>query len=264
MTVNKLKKMLLALLLVTACALLIVACGSDEPATPVGKVVKGPVSGADVYDANGVLVGTTNANGNFPMTGTAPYHTGNVVGSGNLGTYLPILVDGTLGAAQSAPPLQGYGSSSQITPLTTIVATNPALATTFVTLGIDLNADLSTRTTQNTAAFTLLETIGAALSATHSLSPTNYAQVIAAIATSLAAELPATPALFNQMAPGAISTAVITTITANLPALLVAIPTLATDISNAATGAAILPIPGSGSTGSTGGTGGTGGTGSGF
>jgi hypothetical protein len=265
MTRKQLKKMMIGLALATACAGFITACGSDDT-TQQGRIVKGPVSGATVFDALGTAVGTTDANGNFPMTGTAPYHTGNAAGTAVLGTYLPILKDGTLGAPQSSPPLQGYNSFSQVSPLSTIVSATPTLADKFVALGIDLNADLSKRTTDNSAAFTLAETVGAVLSATYKVSgAANYALAKAGLGSSLAAQLPATPALFAAMTPSAIATAVTAALTAGAPTVLVAVPTLGTIISDAATGAAAFPVntPIPTPSGATGGTGGTG-TGTGF
>lgn len=234
MTRSQLKKTILALLLTTACTGFIVACGSNEPSTPQGRVVKGPVVGATVTDSsNPPKTFTTDKNGNFPLTGTAPYFSTG-------GTYFPLVVVNGVGTVSTtplpAPPLVSYGSSSQITPLTTLVAgsTNPTqMLATLTGEGVDLNTDLSTSTSTNTVALTLSEAVGAAMqqALNDGVSPSDIANIIV-------------PALAN-----AVSNLTIAPVTAAINAAVVTDPALASvsqniiNTANAqATAAATLPV----------------------
>jgi hypothetical protein len=260
MTRSQFKKTILAMLLTAACAGFIVACGSNEPPTPQGQIVKGPVSGAAVYDANGNYVGTTNANGYFPMTGTAPYSTGN----GSLGTYQPLTAGGGLGTAVAAPPLQGYSNYPQITPLTTILqiaSANGELAgvtASLNSLGIDVSTlgsvDLSEN--NNVAAFTLNETLGAVLASINTSTPGSYTNAINAITTALASTPLAVGTPLTTVTD--ISNAVTTVVTSTINTASVTVPAnLVTDTASIAS--TFPPNTPTTPTGSTGGTGGTGG-----
>jgi hypothetical protein len=244
--------------------LMVGGCGSDHDAPPVaqGKVVKGPVVGATVKDANGVTVGTTDATGSFPLTGTAPYYSTG-------GTYVTLNADGTAGTAIAAPPMSTPAGVSQITPLSTLVnqatiaaakptATADEKADLLKLLAVidangGLSTDLSVKTTANSALLNLSETIGAVLASVATTSPTSLATaetaMIAAV-TSLSATATNTTA--------AVLAAVSTELTLTLPTLATALNTVATTASTGTTAAPIgaLPTPPA-STGSTGSTGGT-------
>ncbi|MBW4056299.1 MAG: hypothetical protein HIU83_13035 [Proteobacteria bacterium] len=208
-------------------------------------------------------MGTTDANGNFPLTGTAPYYSTG-------GTYISLNADGTAGTAIAAPPMSTPAGVSQITPLSTLVnqatiaaakptatadeKTNLLKLLAVIDANGGLKTDLSVKTTANAALLNLNETIGAVLATVATKSPTNLSDaqtaMIAAIA-SLSATAPMTPAL------------VLTRVIAQVnDELLVTNPTLATALKNSATtasaGATAAPdgaLPTKpGSTGSTGGT----------
>lgn len=211
------------------------ACGSDTTPVPQGQVVKGPVFGATVTDANGNHY-TTDKNGKFPLYGVGPY---TVTG----GAYFPLKADGTYSTtAVYAPPMKAPAGVTQVTPLSTLVAdaATPAEAaqimTTLKALGItDLNTDLSVKTTANQNAFVLSETIGAVLTqaAASGATTTEVTNVINAINTALASATAGSLATAAQ-----INTMVQTQITATLgtsdPTLAAALSTASTTISTGA------------------------------
>ncbi|UFS70068.1 hypothetical protein LPW11_19580 [Geomonas sp. RF6] len=257
------------------------ACGSDSGSavgvTPTGKVVKGPVSGASVRDKNGNVFATTDANGVFAITAQGPFTTTG-------GTYIPLNADGTAGTAVAAPPLSAPAGYSQITPLSTIVASAPAsqqadvetqLAAALAKMGVsDLKtADFSVKTDANSAAIVFAEAVGAVLStAANTSAASDVKSAINSAVTS--ALISAVQTLSTASAPtasqitSAITTQVSTAITSN-SAIVSAVPALVSTISAAttaaATGANALPagaLPVQSGTGGTGGTtGSTGGTG---
>ena len=255
MTRKQMKSMVLGLLLTTACAGFITACGTDEPAPPQGRAEKGPVAGATVTDSSTpAQTSTTRADGTFNLFGTAPY---TVTG----GSYSKI-VSTTNGVATTQVvtlnfPMKSVAGSTVITPLTTLAAAGVSFAGT----GIDLTADLSGKSAANSAAFALSETIGAALSAAASTTPSSLATVQAAIVTALTPANLTTIANDGPGAPSTLATAiqtVLANITAGLSpanAALVngAVATEATASANLSNGQTVPPPTGStGSTGSTG------------
>lgn len=127
------------------------ACGDDRSA-PTGQVTKGPVEGATVKDKNGVVIGKTDSNGKFPLYGEAPFTT-----SG--GQY----VDLATKTKMNAPDLKAPAGAKNITPITTLIAENPALKAKIESLGIKFDDPLSTVTAANKDAIALNECIGAAL-----------------------------------------------------------------------------------------------------
>jgi hypothetical protein len=237
--------------------LMVGGCGNDDDVVAKGKVVKGPVVGAIVKDSTGATVGTTDKDGNFPMTGTGPY-------TSTGGTYIPLKADGTAGTAVAAPPMSCPVGVSQITPISTLVQTAKAAAektgatqaekdaytniAAVVTANGGLNVDLSTKTTANTALLTLSETVGAVLA---TASTTSTAALTAAT-SALVAEV----AKASKTAPittAAISTAVtaaITTVAATIPTVSAALTAAATTATTGTTAAPIGALPtGTGSTG---------------
>lgn len=231
---KKFRTFLLASLVTVAFGLM-AGCGSDDPApTPKGTVVKGPVSGAQVYDVNNVLVGTTDANGQFPLAGTGPYRT---VG----GKYTPLKADGTPGTPVDAPPMKAPVGVSQITPLTTLFANaTPAeqtqITSTLTKLGITLNTPLNAKTTTNAAAIELNESVGAVLQAAQS-TPTLTDTVTQSLITSVTSLAAGTAPIDAT----AITQAVTTPIKEN-PALSTISTTLTTAASTAVEGASKAPV----------------------
>jgi hypothetical protein len=247
---------IIAASLVTVAFGLMVGCGGDggSSPTPTGTVVKGPVSGATDTDSTGKVIGITDANGKFPLTGTGPYST-----SG--GKYTPLNADGTAGTPVNAPSMMAPAGVSQITPLSTLVANEPDKAkqdqilATLAKMGVNLNTDLSTKTSANSAALILNETVGAVLT-TAASSPalldkvmTTLAAAVAGLSTS--ATVPDVTAITQS----------ITTAIKEDPALATIQTALTTSASTAAEGAdkkALGPMPAPPAppapTGSTGGT----------
>ena len=273
MTRSQLKKTMLALLLSTACAGFIVACGSDQPATPQGKVVKGPVFGAKVFDSSNppVLVGTTDANGNFPLTGIAPYSTTG-------GAYYPVLANGTISiVAAVAPSLKGYNTNPQITPLTTVIANtaSPTIQATIIAQltgnGISLDTDLSSKTAANALAYDLSEAVGAAIQAASNSSavPATQAANVSGVLSAVANALSAPGFVITTTNESTIASSISTQINNALAAAVVA-GTLPATVSTSAQAAVIAVaagaanlVPGTPST-PTGATGSTGSNGLGF
>lgn len=183
-------KMIGAITLLTGM-LLVGGCGHDTEPVPQGKVVKGPVVGAKVFDADGVQIGTTDVNGNFPMITKGPYTT---IG----GTYIPFKADGTAGTPIPAPPMSAPIGVSQITPLSTLVQTATASGNTIelnnllsvINKNGGLYVDLSKKTDTNAALLNLSETVGAVLATVNNTPSVTSAQttiiksaLIAAIGT---------------------------------------------------------------------------------
>ena len=239
--------------------LFVYACGNIEHETRQGKVVKGPVVGATVRDSNGILVGTTDAQGNFPMTGTAPYYSTG-------GTYASLNVDGTQGANIAAPPMSAPAGVSQITPLSTtvnvatIAAAKPtatadekaALTNLLAVINANggLNIDLSVKTDANAALVNLNETVGAVLAQVSLNAPDSLPTAVTAMITAVST-LPATP-----LTPVAVLSAISDALTQDLPSLAPALKTAAETASTGSENYPIdqpLPVP-TGSTGSNGGT----------
>ena len=126
--------MMIALIAMVVCMM---ACGDDDITAPIanavnlaGKVAKGYVSFALVIaDRNnnfaldaGEVSTYSDANGDFDLTVPGGY-----------GNYVLVSLGGTikdsLGNDVPAPPLMAPAGSENITPLTTLVALNPALET---------------------------------------------------------------------------------------------------------------------------------------
>jgi hypothetical protein len=235
-------------------------CGSDSPdPTPLGKVVKGPVVGATVFDNTNAKIGTTDANGNFPLLGTGPYHTTG-------GTYTPLNENGTAGTPIAAPPMAAPAGVNQITPLSTLyVAATPAqkaqiealLANAGVTLNTDMSAKLAATATNASGVNSILilnETIGAALQRPEAQTSTEIStavtnSLIAAVAT-LSTK---TKAELTTGTAALVTAAVTTAISADqtLSAISSTLTNAATPASQGASNAPVgnLPTP----TGSTGG-----------
>lgn len=245
--------------------LMVSGCGSDDNSPPVaqGKVVKGPVYLAKVYDVNGIYFTDTDKNGNFQMTATGPYTTTG-------GTYYPLDEFGHAATTPiAAPPMSAPAGVSQITPLSTLVnqasiaaakptATQAEKDNLLKLLAVidangGLKTDLSVKTTANSALLNLNETIGAVLASVATTSPTSLltaeTAMIAAV-TSLSATTTNTNA--------AVLAAVSTQLTLTLPDQATELNAAATTASTGTTAAPIGALPTTpGSTGSTGSTGGT-------
>jgi hypothetical protein len=153
------KKTVIKTILGSAAAIALVAglmaCGSSDSSTPQGQVTKGPVNGSTVKDKDGVVMGITDANGMFPMSGEGPF-------TSTGGTF----VDLATGVVTAAPDLKAPAGAKNITPITTLVAENPndtALLEKIKSLGIAFDDSLSTVTAANKDAITLNECIGAAI-----------------------------------------------------------------------------------------------------
>lgn len=242
----------LAGMLLMICGL--AACGDDsDDSVKVGKVVKGPVIGAHVFDKDNVDFATTDTTGTFTIANRqGPFRTTG-------GTYVALNADGTPGAAVLAPPMSAPEGFSQVTPLSTLIERAPlaeqaALTAKLATLGFTSATDLSVKTAANTDMLVLSESVGAVLqsASVNSVTGSAVTAMIAAV-TSLPAGV--SPALT------AVTTAVTNAITASS-----ALSSVAATLTNAATTAAqgsdnldVGPLP---TTGTTGGT--TGGTGTGF
>lgn len=149
----------LAVVMLAGTFMMAGGCGkSSHHDASTGKVIKGPVAGASVYDAAGNLVATTDSHGNYSTGSTGPFST---VG----GTYFDL----ASGKVIAAPPMKAPAGATHITPLSTMVASaSPADAQLILAglakMGVDLNTDLSVKTAQNAAALIISETIGAVLS----------------------------------------------------------------------------------------------------
>lgn len=237
------------------------ACGSDTTPIPQGQVVKGPVFGATVKDANGHVIGTTDHSGKFPLYGVGPY---TVTG----GTYFPLKADGTYSnVALNAPPMSAPAGVTQVTPLSTLVANAAtpaeaaAIMTTLQNMGItNLNSDLSVKTTANASAWILSETIGAVLTQAVSsgATTTEVGNIMSAINTALAtanAGTLTTAAQINAM----VQTQLTATLGTTDPTLATALSSASTTISTGAgtvVPGTIPPIPTTETpvTGATGGT----------
>lgn len=239
--------------------------GSSISATPTGKVVKGPVAGAHVFDVNNVHFADTDATGSFPLSAPGPYHT---LG----GSYVPLDAQGNAGAPIPAPPLSAPTGCSQITPLSTLVASAaPAdqakILATLQSLGVTLDTDLSVKTTANTAALVLSESVGAMLQSASANAGANSAVTSSAVTSALISAVGSLPAgTISSPSAANLSSALSSAITsaalgnADLAALT---PTLVSAANTAAQGAQSSPAgmlpappPTTGSTGSSGGTGG--------
>lgn len=153
------KKTVIKAILSSAAALALVAglvaCGSSDGATPQGQVTKGPVNGATVKDKDGVILGVTDANGMFPLSGLGPF-------TSTGGKY----VDVATGVVTAAPDLKAPAGANNITPITTLIAENPndtALLEKIKSLGIAFDDPLSSVTATNKDAIALNECIGAAM-----------------------------------------------------------------------------------------------------
>jgi hypothetical protein len=248
----KLRHLKVAGMLLMVCGL--AACGDDSTdAVKVGKVVKGPVNGARVFDKDNVEFATTDATGTFTIASRkGPFRTTG-------GTYLPLNADGTAGAAVAAPPMSAPEGFSQVTPLSTLIASAPvaeqaALTAKLASLGFTSATDLSVKTTANAGVLVLSESIGAVLQSANTSSVTGSA-VTAMIAAVTGLPAGVSPAL------SAVTTAVTAAINASTSLTSVA-TTLTTAATTAAQGSNTLPNGSLPTTGTTGGT--TGGTGAGF
>lgn len=167
-------RMFLVASLVTVAFGLMAGCGSDDPApTPTGTVVKGPVSGAKVFDSTGKEIGTTDANGKFPLSGPGPYTT-----SG--GTYIDLATK----AVMPAPVMKAPAGATNITALTTLVAndTTGTLKANIEKLGIKYDAALNEVTSTDKNAILLNELAGSIINSGLS----SNAAVISALNTQLA------------------------------------------------------------------------------
>lgn len=237
-------KMVKKLLLTVCLGMMALAAGCGDSTTlPTGHVVAAPVVGATVTDANGNVIGTTDASGKFFVRGS-----GVLTSKG--GKY----VDAN-GVQQNAPDLKAPAGASQITPISTLFVKNPAAAQALMTkFGIDLNTDLSVKTAKTAAAMKLNETLGALIQAAGNA---NVDAVIAAIATALQSN---TLDLTDETKLSSFAQNVITA--ANIPALT-ANAAVVTQLVNASNAQITKmkenePLPTTPTTGSTGGT--TGGT----
>ena len=257
MRLGLMKRMLLGCSLMVAVAGF-AACGADDKTVAQGKVVKGPVIGAQVFDVNNVHFADTDATGSYPLTNTGPYRT---VG----GTYTPLDAQGHAGAPVAAPPMKAPAGVAQITPLSTLVASAaPAdqtkILATLQSLGVTLSTDFSVKTAANTAALVLSESVGAMLQQAAANTGANAAATSVAVTNALisaVANLPPStitaPTATNLTS--ALTSAVTTAASTNTDLAAIS-ATLETAASTAAQGAAsapvgALPVP----TGSTGGTG---------
>jgi hypothetical protein len=277
MTRKQLKKMMIGLALATACAGFITACGSDEPSTPQGTVIKGPVVGATVVDSLGTVVTTgTDGSGKFPLTGAGPY---TVIA--NSGTYFPIKIVGGVSVYDTTSPLknpklQSYNGYPQITPLTTLVqklaATDAVAAKTLADSmkanGYDVTVDISSKNATNAAVFGVSEIYGAAMQTANGSAA--YETVLSVLSKTLTS-LPPAATVLAQATPAAaatlVSNAITAAITLNQNGLTAAqVATLNAAVVAEALAVATLPTTTAPPvvTGSTGSTGATSGTGNGF
>jgi hypothetical protein len=132
--------------------------GGGTVATLSGKVVDGYVSGGAIFKANAdgscstTQVGTTDATGNFTITGDAP---NGICASGGIDTSTGTALVGTLKTPAGA---------TMITPLTTLVAASGLSVSAFCTLmGIDPATDLLNIDPKSPSAPAGLEQMGAAV-----------------------------------------------------------------------------------------------------
>lgn len=225
----------------SAALLIAGGCGSDS-ATPQGQVVKGPVNGAIVTGANGATH-KTGADGKFPLFG-GPYTTTG-------GKYHDLATN----TDKDAPAMKAPANANNITALTTLVATNPAIQAKIESLGIKFDDALTSVTAGNRDAMALNESVGVALAAitTAGASTAEINSFISNLVTKLSATAPVT----GEIAPSDIGILVnqaLTTTVFTTPAVVTAVTTTTTQITNTVNQVNTIPV-GTTLTGATGSTG---------
>lgn len=144
----------IGLLTISLMAAIFSGCGDDKkkekPVTPVGKsrVVQGAVDGATVFadklvggtrfvKDNGEVSATTNANGNFNLKVPDGYGDYELISQGGTDTLF----------SRAAIQLRAPASARNVSPLTTLVAINPALQAKIELLGVAYDADIAAKVT---------------------------------------------------------------------------------------------------------------------
>ncbi|MBC8018912.1 MAG: hypothetical protein H7X83_10400 [Verrucomicrobia bacterium] len=245
----KLKHLKVAGMLLMVCGL--AACGDDsrDAAVKVGKVVKGPVTGAKVFDKDNVDFATTDATGTFTIASRkGPFRTTG-------GTYLPLNANGTAGAAVAAPPMSAPEGFSQVTPLSTLINSLPlpeqaALTAKLATLGFTPATDLSVKSTANAGVLALSESIGAVLQSANANNVTGSAVTAMIVAVNGLTPPPTGVSLALTAVTSAVTNAI------NASTALNNVATILTNVAaTAAQGSNSLPNGALPTTGTTGGTG---------